>query len=154
MSDTDNIDILNDLENTDLSDVSTDRQLLPKGTFEFVVQSVKIEPNSKNTGMLVNIVLATTQEYESEPDNSGQTHIMPAGSVVFDTISLVQTEKWTKDKILAMCKSFREAVTGDGSGPFSPPEQYEGEYVMANIKIERSEEYGDRNRVARYIKQG
>lgn len=138
-------DILNQLAMTDLSSVETGYPVLPAGLYEVTVAEIKTEANKAQTGhnlkMKLTLVNGATDR-EGKPVNPG----FP----LFDLISLVKTEKY--DPLPALAR-FREAATGTKSGAFMPLEQYMGATLIAQVKIESSTEYGDRNRIVRYTQK-
>lgn len=141
----DSIDILNQLQAADLSSVPTGRPILKPCVTPLEIRKIEPVENKAGTGHNLNIELITTEELDTE---AGEP--VNPGFPLYDTISLVQTEKYDPWRRLAELK---EAATGDKSGAFGDPADYVGMIVMANVQIERSEEYGDKNRVKRYVKQ-
>ena len=143
----DNIDLAAiDLDNLDLSTVETGFPLLPDGIVEVSVSEVSIKPNKAGTGQNLTIKLVTTQPMT---DLNGKA-INP-GFPVFDLISLTPTAKYDPRPKLA---EFKESATGSKTGSFNPPEQYLGAVLTVRLKVERSSEFGDKNRIVRYIKKG
>lgn len=140
------IDILNDLDSMDLSNVETGLPLLPDGLYTLQVAEIETKANKKGTGSNLNIKFVTT-----EPVTDLNGNPVNPGFPLFDLISLVKSEKYDPIPKLA---AFKEAVTGTKSGSFNPLEQYLGLSVCVKLKIERDAEYGDKNRIQRYIKKG
>ena len=135
-----------DLDNLDLSTVETGLPLLPEGLCEVTVTKIEAKANKAGTGNNLNITLATTQPMKSVDGKD-----INVGFPLFDLISLTPTEKYDPRPRLA---EFKEGVTGSKAGAFNPLEQYIGLPVMVRLKIEKSEEYGNKNRIARYVKKG
>ena len=155
MSDELEIDILAELENTDLSDVSTERPLLPQGNYVLRVIKVAIEENNKKTGHNVNIELETTAPAESEADHRGNTQTIQPGWKVYNTLSLVATPKYSKERILQSLAAFQEAALHEKESGFMYNVNsglFIGAELTASLNIERSDKWGDKNRVNRYLK--
>ncbi len=142
-----NADPMSMLDSLDLSTVQTGMPLIPEQLVELEVIKLEVK-DSKNDSAKKNlhISLATTQ-----PMTSVEGKALNPGFPVFDLVSLTMTDKYDFRTRLA---EFREATVGKVPGPFNPVEQYIGCKVMVRMKIERSEEFGNRNRVGRYIKKG
>lgn len=142
----DSSNTLIDLDNMDLSTVQTGMPLIPEGLVELEVVKLELKPNKNGTGQNLNITYHTTQ-----PITSFEGKLLNPGFPVFDLISLTPTDKYDPRQRLA---EFKEAVTGSKVGAFNPLEQYLNCRVAVRVKIERNDEYGNKNRIARYIKKG
>jgi len=138
-------DIMSALDTLDLSTVETGMPLLPEMLVALQVTEINLTPNKAGTGHNLNIKFATT-----EPMTSTEGKAINPGFPVFDLISLAPTEKYDPKPKLA---EFKEAATGSKTGPFNPIEQYIGAVVTVRLGIERSDEYGNKNRIKRYIKK-
>jgi len=139
-------DIMSALDSLDLSTVETGMPLLPEGLVELVVTEINISENKNKDGHNLNIKFATTQ-----PVTSNEGKALNPGFPIFDLISLKPTEKYDPKPRLA---EFKEAATGTKTGVFNPVEQYIGLVLTVRLGVERSEEYGNKNRIKRYIKKG
>jgi len=140
------IDITNSLDSMDLSSVTTGVPMLPEGLYTVQVAELGTKANSKQTGSNLNIKLTLT-----EPANDINGNAVNPGFPIYDLISLVQTDRYDPRARLA---EFKEAVTGTKEGVFTPLEQYLGLTVTIRLGIERSTEFGDKNRIKRYVKKG
>jgi len=140
------IDITNDLDSMDLSNVETGIPLLADGLYVLQVAELSTKANKKGTGSNLNFKFVTT-----EPCVDIKGNPVNPGFPVYDLISLVKSEKYDPIPKLA---EFKEAVTGSKAGSFNPLEQYLGLTVTVKLKVERDAEYGDKNRIQRYIKKG
>lgn len=146
------IDILNKLEETDLSGVPTAYPLLPTGAFPVKVQKIELEDQKPpRTGKNLVIAFALT-----EPAVSTEGQPLQPGYVITDRISLTQTEKYDPLPRLAQ---FREACLGDKSGKFMPLEQYVEQTMTIRTKHQVNSvgkdgtEYGPQTSVAGYVKK-
>lgn len=140
-----------DLQSLDLSSTETGFPLLPNGVYGVRVVEIKTEQNKKQTGDNLKIKLALlepTTDINGKPVN--------AGFPLFDLVSLVITKKddgSVKYDPRPKLAEFKEAMTGTKTGSFNPLEQYIGLEGSVRLKVEKSEEYGDSNRVQKYIKK-
>jgi hypothetical protein len=149
-------DILNELQNLDLSTVQTAMPILHDGVYEATVAEVKIEPNSKKDGNNVNI--KTTLNYAAKgwvknARGEKEDRDVAPGFPVYDTISLKETRKENgelKYDPRPSVARFMEGVLGSRTGNFFPLDQYIGRRVMIRVKTEESEEYGDKARIRKY----
>ena len=139
------IDILQNLQSLDLTNVETGMPVLREGLVGIEVLEAKIEPNKKGTGSNLNLKFGLTDPWEALDGKA----INP-GFPLFHTISLVQTEKYNPLQNLA---AFKECVTGTKSGNFLPVEQYLNCTGSVRIKNETSEQYGTQTRIARFVKK-
>ena len=80
-------------------------------------------------------------------DGSGDVN---PGYPLFDLISLTPTEKYDPRQRLA---SFMECFLGVKNVPFNPISQYIGLKGMVRVKVEKDDQYGDKNRIAGYVKK-
>jgi len=143
---TDASNMVLDLDNMDLSTVATGMPMIPECLCELEVTKVELKANKAGNGQNLHIEYATTQ-----PITSVEGRLLNPGFKVFDLIPLTPTEKYDPKVRLA---EFKEATTGSKAGAFNPLEQYLNARVTVRIKIERSEEFGNKNRIGRYIKKG
>lgn len=127
----------------DLTNTDTSMPLLAGGLYKFTVSEIAAVDNKKKTGQ--NLKIKLKLEETVKDTRGGEVH---AGYPIFDTTSLVKTEKFDPRRRLA---EFQEAVLGT-KGHFLPLDQYLGKEVWAKVVVESSEEYGDQNRVSRYVK--
>lgn len=144
----DDIDILNDMDNVDLSSVNTDFPLLPKGTYEFTVTEAQVV-SSKNRegGKVFEVKAALNQQARSTLGRE-----INAGFPLTFRVGLTPTEKYTQQAIAENLAKFQEAVLGN-KGRFMPMEQYIGKTFKANIGIDKTEQYGERNEFLRLLKK-
>ena len=127
----------------DLTNTDTSFPLLEPGMYKFSVVKVEAVENKKKTGDNIKIELKLEQTAKSTKGEEIQ-----AGFPIFDTISMVKTEKYDPKRKLAQ---FQEVALG-AKGPFAPLDRYLGKEVYAKIKVEDSEDYGEQNRVNLYVK--
>jgi len=139
---------LNDLLNKPLDEVPTDMPLL-NCTAEIRLDAAKVEANKNGDGSNLNLQFGLTTPATSI---TGQVVAPGAyGSRFYHTISLKTTEKYNPAENLARLK---QALTGSKVGTFGAPEQYIGTTVMAVLKPEKSEQFGDRTTISRFVKKG
>lgn len=139
---------LNDLLNRPLDEVPTEMPLF-NTTTELRVDSIKIEDNKAGDGKNMNIVFSLTSPTQSI---DGKTVAPGAfGSRIYHTIALKTTEKYNPAENLARLKL---ALTGSKAGTFGAPEQYIGTTVMAVLKPEKSDQFGDRTTISKFVKKG
>jgi hypothetical protein len=140
------IDILSSLDSLDLTNVSTGFSIIPAGLYEVSVAEMKIEPNKKGTGHNCNAKLALTQ-----PTTAIDGKTVNPGFPIFHTISLVETDKYKPASSLA---AFKECFTGTKAGTFMPVSQFIGNTGSVRVTVETSDQYGQQNRIARFVKKG
>jgi hypothetical protein len=144
--------VLGILQN-DLTDVSTERPVLPEGIVELKVTSIKVKENEKTGKTSLQITLATIADLEAQ--NGAIVH---PGFPLTTYIGLVPNDKgtYTEEDINRNLAQFKEAALGTKEGAFMPLEQYDGCVLTANIGIEIDEsgEYPDRNRIKNFFKKG
>jgi len=161
---TQDIDILSQIDNIDLSTVETARPFLPSGIYEFVVQKMElVDQKSPKTGKNLSIQLGLVEPAQSVPNDKGETQLLNPGFPVFDLISLTATfndDGSKKYDPLPRLAKFREAVLGDKSGKFMPLEQYIGQRVMVkvnysatNVDRKTGQDYGPKTTVSDYVKR-
>lgn len=139
---------LQDLLNTPLDEVPTEAPLI-NATTELKLVDAKVEANKGGDGNNLNMKWALTTPVQSI---DGRTVTPGAyGSMFYHTVSLKKTEKYNPAENLARLK---EALTGSKQGTFGAPEQYIGQTVMAVLKAEKSDQYGDSTRISKFIKRG
>lgn len=139
------IDLLAQLENMDLSEVSTGMPVLPQGLYEVEVLESKSETNKKGTGSNWKLKLGLTQ-----PTTSLDGKSVNPNFPIFTTISLVQTEKYDPKQNLA---SFLECFTGTKAHKLLPFEQFVSMRGNIRLGVKTSDEYGQQNVIARWIKK-
>lgn len=148
----DDLDISAQLDNIDLSTVSTSFPMLAAGLQEVNVAEVKIEPQkAPKTGKNLKIKLTLVNP---AVDIEGKT--VNAGFPLFDTVSLTKTfkddgsVKYDPTPKLAL---FKEVVTGSKDGTFMPLEQYIGKSCLVQVSFVPAQgEFGPQNRIQRYVK--
>lgn len=137
-------DIMSSLDG-DFSSIPTGMPLLKPGLYELEVVECAFKVNKAGDGQNLNFKYSLTQpavDINDKPVNPG----FP----VFDLISLKPTEKYDPRPKIA---EFLEAAYGTKGRPFNPPESHIGEKVMARLSVEKSDQYGDKNRISRYVKK-
>jgi hypothetical protein len=134
---------LNDL---DLTNTDTGLPLLEPGLYKCRVKNVQAVENKKKNGQNLKIELTLEQTVKS---TKGQE--ISAGFPLFDTVSLVKTEKYDPARRLA---EFQEATMG-AKGKLAPLDRYIGNEVHVKVSIEGSQddEFGEQNRIKRYVKK-
>lgn len=158
------IDILTQIDNIDLSTVDTDRPQLPSGLYEMKVAKMElVDQKAPKTGKNLQIQLGLVEPALSVPNSKGEQQKLNPGFSVFDLISLTATfnEDGSKkyDPLPRLAK-FREAVIGDKAGRFMPLEQYIGQTVMVkvaysatNVDKRSGEDYGPKTSVKDYVRR-
>ena len=139
---------LQDILSQPLGEVPTDIPLI-NGNAELRCDDAKVEPNKKGDGSNLNLTFSIITPVQSM---DGKT-VSPGayGSKIFHTIALKRTEKYNPAENLARLLL---AFTGSKAASFGPPEQYIGQTVMAVLKPEMSEQFGNRTVIARFLKKG
>jgi len=128
MTENENID---PILSQDMSDVSANDPLLPKGQYRMEVMKVEQKQNSKQTGNVISIQLKTL-----DPATAVGGQPIPAGRYVFDTIGITPSERNTKDMIQRRLKKFQVAC-GVNSGAFHPVSQYEHKFVTVTLGMKK-----------------
>lgn len=157
MSNAQGLDILNDNTVVDLTQVRTAAPILKPAVIACILSKVLVEPNKKATGSNMNIELTTVNSVETIDGK-----VLSPGFKLFDTISLVRTFKEdgttvSYDPVPRLVEMI-EAITGTKDGSATPRQMVEqitgsvGQQIAARTKVEKSEEFGDKTRVARYVK--
>lgn len=141
-------DELNALLNTPLNEVPTELPLI-NGIAELRLVEVKVAANKEDTGSNLNLTFMLTTPIAAVDGKI----VSPGayGSKIFHTISLRKTEKYNPAENLARLKL---AFTGTKDGTFGAPEQYVGSTVMAVLKPEKSDQFGDSTRISKFVKKG
>jgi len=138
------VDTLNDLLNSDLSNEKTSMPVLAATLTELTIAEAKVEQNKKQDGSNLNLVFTTTVPLQS---TDGKT--VNPGWKIFHTISLKPTDKYNPKENLAR---LLEAATGSKTGAFSAflPSAV-GCKVMAQLKPDSDPTYGDKTVIARFV---
>lgn len=154
-----NVDILNELNNVDLSTVKG-YPLLPSGVYDFEVKEMVLEDQKSGSGK--NLVIKYALVDPTTDIEGAQVH---PGYVVTERISLVKTfneDGTERYNPLPRLKQFREAIFGKTSEgtAFMPLEQYFAQRITLRLKYEANvvnkkskEEYGPQTSVAGYVKR-
>lgn len=131
--------------NADLTNVSTAFPVLEAQVISAVIaKCYQGTSKQKNTP---GVFFEFTTTHPAARQGGG---MQPAGFPLRDTVWLTEPkENYTPLTRLAQIK---EAVFGDKSGSFGDPAGYVGKAVSFRIKIESSDEFGNQNRVASYVK--
>jgi hypothetical protein len=131
--------------NADLSGVDTSFPVLEPGIVNVVIAKCYQGTSKEKKTPGVFFEFTTTQDTRT---TTGQSR--KAGFTLRDTVWLTPpTDSYTPLTRLAQIK---EAVFGEKSGSFGDPAGYVGKPVTLRIKVESSDEFGNQNRVAAYVK--
>lgn len=157
MSNPNGLDLLNDNTSVDLTTVRTAMPILKPAIHSAVLKKADVEPNKKQTGSNLLIELSLSNETETV---DGKT--VNPGFVVFDLVSLVRTFKDDGTTIaydpVPRLVEIIEAITGEKSGSLTPRQMVDairssvGQSIAFRTKVETDAQYGDKTRVARYVK--
>lgn len=157
------VDILSQIDNIDLSTVETARPNLPSGVYLMTVKKVELQDQkAPKTGKNLSIQLGLVEPATSVPNHKGETQTLQPGFPVFDLISMTKTFRENgevKYDPLPRLAKFREAVLGSKDGKFMPLEQYLGQQVMVKVKFEADskgkdgESYGPKTSVQDYVRR-
>lgn len=132
----------------DLSGVDTSRPALEEGLYVLAVKDVKKEPSKKTPGnhnLLV--VFETTSD---ATDVTGEKTISP-GYQIRKYYPLQQSTNDKAPDYKADLARLQDAVEGTEQGnrpPFNPF-NYVGRQVLAKLKVENTDEYGNQNAIAK-----
>lgn len=137
---------LNDLDNSDFSNVQTGIPLISKGLYEVEVLEITPKQNKKGTGVNLNIKLGLVNAANK---HEGDGTVNP-GFPLFDLISLTPTENYDPRTRLA---AFMECFLGRKDVPFNPLSQYIGLKGVVRVNISSSDEFGNQNRIQGYVKK-
>lgn len=138
------IDTLNQLLNSDLSNEETSMPVLAACLAELTIIKSLIEPSKDHQKSNWNLQFSTNAVLRSTTGKD----VQPGFKGVFHTISLTPTEKYNPKQNLAR---FKEAVTGSKAGSIGDVTQYMGLKILAQLKPEASEQFGDRTVIARFV---
>lgn len=157
MSNPTGLDILNDNTSVDLTTVRTAMPILKPAVHSAVIKSVEVEPNKKGTGS--NLTLSYTLTNQSETVDG---KLVNPGFVVFDLVSLVRTFKDDGTTVaydpVPRLVEIIESITGEKSGSMTPRQMVDtirtsiGRSIAFRTKVETDQQYGDKTRIARYVK--
>lgn len=134
--------------NADLSGVSTAFPVIAPCTVTGVIAECVAE-NSKNGKPIISMKITASHPVI---DTKGE---QKTNFPFRHSISLTPTfrdDGSSKYDPRQNLKSLKEAVFGDGSGSFGDPATYIGKTVSFAIVIESTTEYGDQNRIRRFLK--
>ena len=106
------------------------------------ISKFEVKENKKKTGSNLNIELKLTSPTETEDGKK-----LNVGYPVYDVVSLVKQDNYNPLERLAQ---LQEAAFGEKRKGFKT-EELLGLDVMVRIKKESSEEFGDQNRIGRYL---
>jgi hypothetical protein len=151
------LDILNDSTPVDLSTVRTAMPVLKPALHEAVVKNITIESNKAQTGSNMNLEYTLTNQAEAVDGK-----IINPGFTVFDTVSLVRTFKedgtTVKYEPMSRLVEIYEAITGEKSGTMTARALVDnlttfiGRKIAFRTKVESDAQYGDKTRIAKYVK--
>lgn len=130
----------------DLSGASTTYPILPMAVYEMRVISAEVvdkKDDSSKKNLLV--ILGTTNAHKDV--NGNDTNM---GLQVRQYIGLAETEKRKTANIQSDLAKLMMCFLGHQTGKFDP-DQLVDKTGSVKLKIENSEEYGDKNAVATYI---
>lgn len=130
----------------DLSNASTTYPILPAQVYSMTV--VKAEIVDKKDDASKKNLLVTLGTSDPQKDINGND--TNAGLQVRQYIGLSETEKRTKANIQGDLAKLMLCFTGSQTGKFDP-EKLIGLSGSVKLKIEHSDEYGDKNAVATYV---
>jgi len=148
MNEGESVDLLQHLNDIDLTTVDRSRPLIKNGTVAtFVIEKMEVRDAKKEGNHNLNIELRmVTPEVPAEGDD-GKT--INAGYKVFDLVSLAKTDKYNPAEKLA---DIQLAVFGEQRKGFKI-EEYLNQEVTLTIKVEQSGDYPAQNRVSRWRKK-
>lgn len=136
-------DCLSILDNVDLAKVDRSFPILKEGAYVVEIAKFETKENKSKNGHNLYVTLKLTA-----PALTVDGKTMNAGFPINDLISLVRTEKYNPLEKLA---DIQLAALGKQQSGFRFGD-YIGRKVTIRLKIEEDEEYGTKNRVARYVK--
>ena len=142
------VDVLNELQSADLTQVSAVMPLIDDGVHEGEIIEIDTRENSKKTGHLLEMKIALTNPTPATKE--GIPCEVNPGYPIFHSISLVRTEKYEPLEKIA---ELMQAALGTKEGSALPFEQFIGKTVTFRTKVELSDEWGDRARISRFLKQ-
>ena len=157
MSNPNGLDILNDNTSVDLTTVRTAMPILKPALYTAAIKEVKLEANKKGTGSNLNLSYSLQNVSET---TDGKT--VNPGFVVFDLVSLVRTFKDDGTTIaydpVERLVAIIESITGEKAGQMTPRQMVEliqssvGRTIAFRTKVESDAQFGDKTRIARYVK--
>lgn len=130
----------------DMSGASTTYPILVAQAYTLQVEDCQVvdkkdDPSKKN--LLVTLVTTTP-----EKDINGND--VNAGLKVSQYIGLAETEKRKKNNIQSDIARLMQCFLGHHDGKFDPS-SIVGQTGLVKLKVEHSDEYGDKNAVATYV---
>lgn len=111
-----------------------DRTPIPAGTYEVTIEDADLRDTKRGTGKYIALSLRV----------EGPSH---AGRMVFDNLNIRNQNPKAENIGLAQFGNLLRAI---GLTSIQDTDQLIGHRVRANVKIERSEEWGDKNGVKSY----
>jgi hypothetical protein len=152
----DNLDILNELNDVNLSDVDTNFPVLPKSPYKVLISNVEVKESKGDKGGNYLEVKMTLNQ-----DGVKSTKQVPvaAGFPLTMRIGLTPTEKYPQDTIKRNLAQFLDGTIGEsarksGQG-LTPLEKFTGIEATARVSISTKdvEQYGERNEVNGLLKK-
>lgn len=130
----------------DLSGASTTYPVLPAQAYTLIVKDCQVV-DKKDDAMKKNLIvtLATTQAEKDVNGNDSNT-----GLEMRQYIGLSETEKRKKTNIQSDLAKLMQCFLGHHDGAFKP-DSLVGQTGLVKLKVEHSDEYGDKNSVATYV---
>lgn len=131
----------------DLSTVDTGRPVLPEQLHALVIDSIEVKPNKKETGRNLVVVFKTVND---SPDVTGAKTIS-AGYPITKYYPLQQSDNEKAPDYRQDLARLQDAVEGTKQGERPPfnPYNYQGQMVLAKLKVRKDEEYGDSNEITK-----
>lgn len=134
----------------DQSETKAGLPLLPPGNYRCKVMKIEQVRNSKDTGNLIKIQLATLDDCHAI---SGES--VKPGFPIFTQIPITPTPNYEKAAIDRALKTFMLAAGvpdgSPGTGPFFPLDRYNGQVVVAKVKVTKeTDDWPEKNEVKGY----
>lgn len=142
------IDLIQHLDNVDLTTLDRSRKVVKGGTYDVTIQKIEVKdtnPTAKNPKKGKRIAITLALNTKAELNEGGG--VVDPGFLIFDSISMTPTDKYNPLERLA---DIQLATYGAQKVGFKVPD-YIGRRAMVKIKIEDSEDYGEQNRVTRWL---
>jgi hypothetical protein len=137
------VDLLEHLDNIDLTSVDRSFPVIKEGTYAFELTKFETKKNKAKTGTNLIVHTKTLQEVETEDGRK-----LNAGFPIQTNVSLVPTDKYNPATTLA---DIQLCLLGEQRKGFKLSD-YVGRKGVFKLKVEESTEYGRQHRVARWVK--
>lgn len=142
------IEVLQHLDNVDLTTIDRSRPVLKDGSYAVLIESIEVKntkPTEKNPKAGHRLAIGLKMAQATKDEDGKDLDIEKF--MLFDSVSLNPTKDYNPLERLA---DIQLACFGAQRKGFKP-EDYIGQTALIKVKIEDSTEFGRQNRVSRWV---